>query len=129
MFSGEYQWGVIVNSSGVPSEVNDIPSGVVTYNELTETSEGHPMNAQYEYYKNSSASDKIKKTVEGLPDNPVYTNSVWFTRSGYGAFILNGSGGMPLYTQVVITEKGIPGMDILSYHNINTYGIVPCFAL
>ena len=90
------------------------------------------MNAQYEYYKNSSATDKIKKTVEGLPDNPVYTNSVWFTRSGYGAYIpplFNGSIGMPLFSQVVIQDDGKPGMHVLSYYNISTDGIVPCFAL
>ena len=97
------------------------------------------MNAQYEYYKNSSVSDKIKKTNTGTVDNPVYTNSAWFTRSGYGAYIPpldNGSVGMPLFSQMVIGDNGksgfptpIPGMYILTYYNINTYGIVPCFAL
>lgn len=123
-----YPNAVIANPDGVIEN----PGVVVTYNEFTETSEGYPMNAQYEYYKNSSASDKIKKTVEGLPDNPVYTNSVWFTRSGYGAYIpplFNGSVGMPLFSQVVIQDDGKPGMHVLSYYNISTDGIVPCFAL
>ena len=91
------------------------------------------MNAQYEYYKNSSASDKIKQINTGTAINPVYANSVWFTRSGYGAYLgkrnPNGGVGMPLFTQVVIKDNGNPGMNVLSFYNMNTYGIVPCFAL
>ena len=115
------------------SSVSVTNGGVVSYNEFTETSEGYPMNAQYEYYKNSSVSDKIKKINTGTVVEPVYTNSVWFTRSGYGAYLStmnsDGSVGMPLFTQVVIKDNGNPGMNVLSFYNMNTYGIVPCFAL